>query len=412
MSTMKSTQQERAMLQLNFFDMLTKTAAPCLEGTYFVFRSDAFKRTADGWNKLEVIQGVPKFGYRNLRTGWQLMQPDYVGAHWIPVAADELPAVQEAHSSGEMVSIDHIVGVDMKKHDWNWRKAKRKSQIDGAVSVATAPGGGEIRLKKVPGRKAKFIYEVDIFLADGTLFSRRELGLWMGMMFFGTVEIAQRAVVDTFGHDVADTVRKLSDADSGKYFGVDRSWETTSPETLAKKILFAKWHLSSRPLSAEEYVRLLELNGFRNQTGKFDEDPWLNLGLDHLYAELIVRYLAFGAQEEDVWGNGPTEWQEVSGGRWRKGAYFVQHAAMTKKGNKGRYSVMTLYGSSAPKVRGVFKDAEKAMITVDQKVLSKSFADRYYDGVREDFGPIKKEIFLAGLKKHVHGESQAMARAA
>ena len=400
------------MNQLNFFNILAQTAAPNQEGTYFVFGRDAYKRTENGWLKLDVVLSVPIFGYRNLRTGWQLMQPDYVGSHWIAVSAEELPAVLAAHISGEMASIDHIVNVDMSTHDWNWRKAKRRSTIDGAVSVGRAPGGGEIRLKKVPGRKAKWIYEVDIYGANGHLFSRRELGLWLGMMFFGAVEDAQRGVMDTYGHDVADTVQKLRDADSGKDFGQDRSWQTTTPEILAKKLLYAKKHMRPSPLSPEEHVRLLELNGSRNLTGKFDDDQWLNLGLDHLYAELVVRFLAFGAIEGDVWSGGPTEWEQVSGERWRKGAYFIQPAAMNKKGSKGRYVVMTLYGSAAPKVRGVFKDAERAMAAVDQQVLSKSFADRNHDGIKEDFGPIRKEIFLAGLKMYVSAQEEGMRKAA
>lgn len=388
------------MNQLNFFDMFVLTATPNQDGTYFVLGRDAYKRTGKGWFKLDVILGVPKFGYRNLKTGWQLMQPDYVGSHWVPVPTEELPALLAAHTSGEMASIDHIVNVDMSMHDWNWRKAKRRSLIDGAVSVATAPGGGEIRLKKVPGRKAKWIYEVDIYGTNGHLFSRRELGLWLGMMFFGTVEDAQRGVMDTYGHDVADTVRKLRDADSGKDFGPDRSWEATTPEILAKKLHYAKKHMRPTPLAPEEHVRLLELNGSRNLTGKFVTDQWLNLSLDHLYAELVVRFLAFGVIEEDVWSGGPTEWEQVSGERWRKGSYFVQLAAMKKKGSKGRYVVMTLYGSPAPKVRGVFRDADRAKAAVDQQVLTKSFADRNHDGIKEDFAPIRKEIFLAGLKMY------------
>ncbi len=400
------------MNQMNFFDIFAQTVIPSQEGTYFVFGRDAYKRTEKGWLKLDVVLGVPIFGYRNLRTGWQLMQPDYIGAQWVHVPAEELPAVLAAHASGEMASIDHIVGVDMSKHDWNWRKAKRRSQIDGAVSVATAPGGGEIRLKKVPGRKAKFIYEVDILSADGRLFTRRELGLWMGMLFFGTVEDAQRGVMDSYGHDVADTVRKLRDADSGKDFGPDRSWETTTAEIMAKKLLYAKKHMHPSPLTPEENVRLLELNGLRNLTGKYSSDQWLNLGLDHLYAELVVRFLAFGAIDEDVWSGGPTEWEQVSVERWRKGAYFVQPAAMNKKGSKGRYVVMSLYGSSAPKVRGVFRDADRAMASVDKQVLTKSFAERNHNGVKEDFGPIKREIFLAGLKLYVTAQEKEMRNAA
>ena len=232
------------------------------------------------------------------------------------------------------------------------------------------------------------------------------------MIFFGTVEDAQRGVMDTYGHDVADTVRKLRDADSGKDFGLDRSWETATPEILVKKLLYAKKNMRPNPLTPEEHVRLLELNGSRNLTGKFDADQWQNLGLDHLYAELVVRLLAFGAIEEDIWSGGPTEWEQVSGERWRKGAYFVQSAAMNKKGSKGRYVVMTLFGSAAPKVRGVFKDADRAMAAVDQQVLSKSFADRNHDGIKEDFGPIKREIFLAGLKMYAAAQEERMRKAA
>lgn len=73
---------------------------------------------------------------------------------------------------------------------------------------------------------------------------------------------------------------------------------------------------------------------------------------------------------------------------------------------------MSLYGSSAPKVRGVFRDTDRAMGAVDQQVLSKSFADRNHDGIKENFGPIKREIYLAGLKIYAAAQEEGMRKAA
>ncbi|ABL01403.1 hypothetical protein [Pelobacter propionicus] len=401
------------MKQLNIFDMLAVAPQGHPDGTYFVLKKDAFKRVRNAWLKLDVILGPPKFGYRNLRTGWGLIQPDYVGAHWIDVPKDELPAVLAGHASGEMATVDSYLSADMKTFDWGWRKAKRRSAIDGAVSVGRNPGGGEIRLKKVPGRKAKWIYEVDIYSADGSLFTRRELGLWMGMMFFGDVETAQKGVELTFGEAVAELVKMIRDADSGTDFGKDRSWETTTAETLARKLVYMKRASNGKPLELEEYLRLLELNGLRNRTGRFSEDRSLNLSLDHLYAELVVKYLAFGAENEDVWADGPTEWTQAKNGGWLKGAYVVGQAASTRKGNRGRYGVRPAFGTIAPKVRGVFKDAERAIAAVDTQVFSRSFEERHFDGFKEDFRQIKREIFKAGLRlyemNHPHGEQNQMA---
>jgi hypothetical protein len=334
------------------------------------------------------------------------MQPDYVGAHWIPVSDEELPTILAGHASGEMVSVDTFLGVDIGTYDWQWKKARRRSAIDGAVSVGRAPGGGEIRLKKVPGRKAKWIYEVDIYSADGSLFIRRELGLWLGMMFFGDVETAQKGVELTFGENVAELVKMVRDADSGKDFGRDRSWETTTPEILAQKLIFAKKNITPRPLEMEEYIRLLELNGLRNRTGRFSDDRNLNLGLDHLYAELVVKYLAFGAEKEDVWADGPTEWTPSKSGGWQKGAYVVGRAASTRKGNSGRYGIRPAFGTIAPKVRGVYKDAERAMAAVDAQVFSRSFEERHFDGFKENFQQIKREIFKAGLRLYTVSQEQ------
>lgn len=129
----------------------------------------------------------------------------------------------------------------------------------------------------------------------------------------------------------------IRDAGSGKDFGKDRSWETSSAEMLARKIVCFRKTDRKRSLEPEELIRLLELNGRRNRTGRFSSDRSQNLCLDHLYAELLPRFLAFGFIPENDWGNGPAEWRMDGqdrvhtdnpnpADRYRKNNYFVRVA--------------------------------------------------------------------------------------
>lgn len=382
--------------QLTFIDYLAGLPAPASpEGTYFVNGSNAYKRTATGWFQLDVVLGKPKFGYRNLKTGYGLMQPDYVGAYWTVPAIDEQNTIDAAYRSGAMEPIDHYLSVDLSTFKWQWQRSKRR-EPDGTVSIASAPGSGTVRLKKIPGRKATWIYSVDILAPDGRLFACTELGKWCGMMFFGPVSVAAKLVQTTFTAELLDTQRKIRDADSGKDFGRDLSLDKTPPELLARKLIAVKRINFRRPLEPVEMKRLLELNGERNLHGRFADDPLLDLSLDHLYVELICRYLAFGMIAEDVWGNGPQEWEQVREGMWAKGAYHVQPARPNRVSKRGiRFVVIRNQASNGPVVPGVFSTEEKAMSAADRVVFELPFLLRHCDGVREDFSGIKREILAA-----------------
>lgn len=383
--------------QLSFIDYLSGLPAPpAPEGTYFVNGLDAYKRTDVGWLRLQVIQGVPKFGYRNLKTGYDLLQPDYIGAHWETPSVTDRESIEADYLSGNMEPIDHYLSVDLSTFIWKWQQSKKR-EPDGTVSTAPAPGGGTAVLKKIPGRKVRWIYSVDILAPDDRLFLQRELGLWCGMMFLGNVSIAERLVQMTFSEQLLDTQQKIRDADSGKDFGRDLSMDKTPPELLARKLVALKKMNHDRPLEPVEMKRLLELNGERNTHGRFADDPFLDLSLDHLYAELICRYLAFGMLPEDVWGSGPKEWKKVREGMWTKGAYHIQPARPNRKSTRGtRFVVIRNRTSNGPNVPGVFGTEEKAMSAADRVVFELPFLLRHCDGVREDFRGIKGEILAAG----------------
>lgn len=395
--------------QLSFMDFLAGLPAPpSPEGTYFISGSDAFKKSDNGWLRLQVILDVPKFGYRNLKTGYDLLQPDYIGAHWEVPSIAYQNAIEASYFAGNMEPIDHYLSVDLPAFKWRWQRS-RKRDVDGTVSMAPAPGGGTVRLKKIPGRKVAWIYSVDILTPDDRLFSKRELGLWCGMMFLGNVSIAERLVETTFNEQLLDAQQKIIDADSGKDFGRDLSMNKTPPELLARKLVALKKMNHDRPLEPVEMKRLLELNGARNTHDRFADDPWLDLSLDHLYAELICRYLAFGMLPEDVWGNGPKEWEKVREGLWAKGAYHAQPARPNRK-NTRRTSFVVIRSktSNGPIVHGVFSTEEKAMSAADRVVFELPFLFRYCDGVREDFSGIKAEILAAGKRlSERHGDREA-----
>ena len=382
--------------QLSFMDYLANLPAPTSpEGIYFVSGQDAYKKSDAGWLRLQVIQNVPKFGYRNLKTGYDLLQPDYIGAHWEVLTTEEQNTIEAAYLSGAMEPIDHFLPVDLSTFEWKWQRSKRR-EPDGTVSTAPAPGGGTILLKKVPGRKVPWIYSLDILAPDDRLFIRRELGLWCGMLYLGNVSIAEKLVQTTTTEQLFDTQTKIRDADSGKDFGRDLSMDKTPPELLARKIIALKRINAIRPLEPVEMKRLLELNGERNINGRFADDPLLDLSLDHLYAELICRYLAFGMNPEDVWGNGPLEWVKVREGMWAKGVYHVQPARPNRTSKCGpRFVVIRNRTSNAPNVQGVFGTEEKAMSAADRVAFELPFLLRHCNGVREDFSGIKGEILAA-----------------
>jgi hypothetical protein len=184
--------------QMSFFDYLAGLpGAPSPEGSYFVYGTDAYKKNGTGWLKLGVVLGPPKFGYRDLPNGYDLLQPDYMGAYWEKVPEEEIANVKTRYASGEMESVDHYLRADLSSFQWNWQR-NRQRDADGTVSVASAPGGGSVRLKKVPGRKVPWIYSLDILTYDDRLFTRIELGLWCGMLYLGNVETAEKLVVTTF----------------------------------------------------------------------------------------------------------------------------------------------------------------------------------------------------------------------
>jgi len=383
--------------QLSFMDYLANLPAPTSpEGTYFVSGLDAYKKSDAGWQRLQVILNVPKFGYRNLKTGYDLLQPDYIGAHWEVLTIEEQRTIEAAYLSGAMEPIDHFLPVDLTSFEWKWQRSKRR-EPDGTVSIAPAPGGGTVRLKKIPGRKIPWIYSLDILAPDDRLFIRRELGLWCGMLFLGNVSIAERLVQTTTTEQLLDTQNKIRDADSGQDFGRDKSMEKTTPELLARKIIALKKINCTRPLEPVEMKRLLELNGARNMTGRFADAPLLDLSLDHLYAELICRYLAFGITAEDVWCTGPKEWEKIRDDLWAKGAYHVQPSRPNRTSRRGlRFVVIRNKLSNGPVVPGVFSTAEKAIAAADKAVFALSFLLRHCDGVKEDFSGIKGEIQAAG----------------
>ena len=190
--------------QLSFMDYLANLPAPTSpEGTYFVSGQDAYKKSDAGWKRLQVILNVPKFGYRNLRTGYDLLQPDYIGAHWEVPTTEEQNAIEAAYLTGAMEPIDHFLPVDLSTFEWKWQRSKRR-EPDGTVSTAPAPGGGTILLKKVPGRKVPWIYSLDILAPDDRLFVRRELGLWCGMLYLGNVSTAEKLVQTTTTEQLLD----------------------------------------------------------------------------------------------------------------------------------------------------------------------------------------------------------------
>lgn len=192
------------MIQLNLFDYFAPsskvlTFRPVSE-TYFVHGTDAFKRSGSGsWSKLDVILGVPKFGYRNLRNGYQLLQPDYVGSRWITPSPEEALEIQGRYETGGMSAVDSHLIADLSK-EWMWEKLRKEP--DGAVARVTAPDGGMIRLQKIPGRKAKWIYAVEFFAPSGESIVQRELGAMAGVVVFGKVSAAQDLVRSAYNENV------------------------------------------------------------------------------------------------------------------------------------------------------------------------------------------------------------------
>ena len=402
--------------QMSFFDYLAGLpGAPSPEGSYFVYGTDAYKKNGTGWLKLGVVLGPPKFGYRDLPNGYDLIQPDYVGAYWENVPEDEKANIEIRYASGEMEPVDHYLSVDLSYFQWKWQR-NRQRDPDGTVSVASAPGGGSVRLKKIPGRKVAWIFSLDILTPDDRLFTRIELGLWCGMLYLGDVETAERLVVTSFTERLLDLQQKIKDADSGRNFGADRSMEKTTPLILAKKIIALKRinHLS--PLAPTEMKRLLELNGERNTKGRFHEDPLKDLSLDHLYAELICRYIAFGMVPEDVWGDGPPDWVKVRDDLWHKGFYHVIKARqMRESKHRVRFVAARSTLSNGPIVRGAFSSVEKAIAATEKTVFVLPFLVRNCDGNREDFTNIKREILAAATREmnsytgRISDESRAAA---
>lgn len=395
------------MIQLNLFDYFAPSSKVLslrpVSGTYFIHGTDAFKRSVGGsWSKLDVILGVPKFGYRNLRKGYQLLQPDYVGSHWITLSPEEALEVQGRYETGSMSTVDSHITADLSK-EWKWEKLRK--ELDGAVARVTAPDGGTIRLQKIPGRKAKWIYAVAFFAPSGESVVQRELGAMAGVVVFGKVSAAQDLVRSVYNENVIELQSMIRDANSGMNFGKDRSWETSSAEMLARKMVYFSKSDRKRPLEPEELIRLLELNGRRNRTGRFSSDRNENLSLDHLYAELLPRFLAFGFIHENVWGNGPAEWRMDGqdrvhsdnpnpADRYRKGNYFVRLSG--NKNNETKWKIEKIMVTNGPHVPGNFKTAERAMAAADKRIFNLSFAEREVDLVKGNFKPIKAEIMAAG----------------
>ena len=386
--------------QLSFFDYLAGLpGAPSPEGIYFVFGTDAYKKHGTEWLKLGVVLGPPRFGYRDLPNGYDLLQPDYVGAYWENVPEAEKENIKTRYASGELEPVDHYLSVDLSSFRWDWQR-NRQRDPDGTVSVASAPGGGSVRLKKIPGRKVAWIFSLDILTPDDRLFSRIELGLWCGMLYLGNVETAERLVVTSFTERLLDLQQKLKDADSGRNFGTDRSMEKTTPLILARKIIALNRINHSSPLVPAEMKRLLELNGERNTNGRFHEDPLKDLSLDHLYSELICRYIAFGMIPEDVWGDGSRDWVKVRDDLWSKGFYHVMKARQDRESKRGvRFVAVRSVLCNGPIVRGAFCTVEKAIAAADKTVFELPFLVRNCDGNREDFTNIKREILVAATRE-------------
>src|ERR1039457_775313 len=95
---------------LSVFVFLASLSPSGTCGTYFVTGQDVYKRVdinhAEQLFKLDVICGPPVFGKRDLLTGFQLLEPEYVGSHWLPATSDETAKVTESIRTGEAVPID------------------------------------------------------------------------------------------------------------------------------------------------------------------------------------------------------------------------------------------------------------------------------------------------------------------
>ncbi len=289
--------------KLSPFVFLATLSPHGTRGSFFAVGQDVYKRVisdqAEQWFRLDVVCGPPVFGKQDLITGFQLLEPEYVGSHWIPATSDETAMVTKQIHAGEAATIDGFLGPE-SSYEWEWETIGKPSTAKNNVFIALTPDGQHVWLRKTKGYKGNKSQWFVSFLHDKES-APVEYGVsdWCGALPATTVKEIQRQVEDKFRWSVSDCQQKIQDADSGTFFGQDRSWETTSPDTLVKVLISLSKVSPPAPLSAIEMRRLLELNGQRNRTGRFAEDRRENLSLDHLYAELFVRYLAFDVAKED-----------------------------------------------------------------------------------------------------------------
>lgn len=255
--------------------------------TYFLSVKDGkiFKRggtTEDPcWSVLVPINGPPRFGGRDLDTGYALLAPEYTGAHW-----ESLPIRRPVDT---LMPIGTIIAQDIHR-EWQW------SASGAGLTETIFPNGFRLALKEIPAvgilaTLAPVGFTAIVFDPSGREVLRQAVPpKETAEKWVPHLETSFRRVIACFQMVVAD-------ADSCMDFGPDRRWESVSPESLAGNLVYASKHMPPDPLSAEEFRRLQELNQDLVVTGRFDPDREKNLSLDRLFAELIVRYLAFGVGE-------------------------------------------------------------------------------------------------------------------
>lgn len=246
--------------------------------TGLIYRRDTDNAT---WHRLETICGQPRFGDRSITEGYALLDPEYIGARW----------VQETDRNRlvSLVPLDAVLAEDVHR-EWQW------SSSDNGLTETVFPNGFRLAMKEIPTTgfdanlsPAGFIAVV--FDASGREVLRQKLppknpaDKWVPHL------------VTSCRRVIAYLQMVIADADSGMDFGNDRRWESVSPESLASNLVYASKHMSPAPINGEELRRLQELNRDLIATGRFNQDRGKNLSLDRLFAELIVRYLAFGVQE-------------------------------------------------------------------------------------------------------------------
>lgn len=266
-------------------------------GEYYAYGRDIFKRDRErggAWYILSVIQGPPIFEYTpDPKGGYQIsVSNDYIGSHWEPTPQE----TTEDLNAGKAVSLENLLPTKVAL-EWNWDPTTNPFLAEQKiVSEATTPDGYRVQLRELHVNKV--IWSVALLRKDGNLSTELPLYRWVGLYDIKTIEEAQKAVEDHYQCHILEFQDKIHDADSGTFFGLDRSWETNTPGLLVQKMIYSVKHLQPEPLDSTEMNQLLDLNILRNQDGLFSEDRYGNLFLDHIYAELIVRYLAFGSLEE------------------------------------------------------------------------------------------------------------------